>query len=466
MPASPDPGANQGRTTTTLSPDAIHCAVEVDVPAQVAYERWTSSERIPTFLGGTCDERTSEVGAVDWVTMIEGRPRQFQATVTEDVPATRIAWQGQDQPHAGEVAFDDIAHGRSRINVELHWRPEGDSALADRLILRRQLQEELDGFRRDLASGSRTDQTPAPGRPGGRQAGPPPPAVAGRGADSPADIPAPGWKAIAKRTLKQLKTDNVSLIAAGAAFYVFLALVPALVAVISLYGLVADPADVTRQLETVLATLPSDAANVVRTQVSAITAGDRTGLGLSLVVSVVVALVGASKGMLALVTALNIAYDEDETRGFVRLRGLALGLTVAVAGAAVVGTGAMVVVGNLGERLGTIGRLTVSVVRWPVLAALVVLGLAVLYRLAPDRKAPPWRWITPGAFVATVLWLLGSIAFSVYVGSFGNYNETYGILGGVVVLLLWLLVTSYAIVFGAELDREIERQSTGATDDR
>ncbi len=473
MPASPARGVHQGPTTTTLSPDAIHCGVELDVPSEVAYQRWSSSERIPTFLGGTSDERPTGVAGVDWVAILEGRSQHYEATVTEAVPGQRIAWEGRGRPHAGEVTFDDIGGGRSRLSVELDWRPEGDGALADRLILRRQLQEELEGFRRDVASGSRPKQAAAAPRPSERRRSPRPvspsseaDSEAGRGADSPADIPAPGWKAILKRTVKQLKIDNVSLIAAGAAFYVFLALVPTLVAVISLYGLIADPADVTRQLETVLATLPSDAADIVRGQVSAITAGNPTGLGFSLAVSVVVALVGASKGMLALVTALNIAYDEDETRGFVRLRGLALGLTVALAGAAVVGTGAMVVVANVAERLGTIGKVTVTVVRWPVLAALVVLGLAVLYRYAPDRKAPPWRWVTPGAVVATVLWLLGSIAFSVYVANFGNYNETYGLLAGVVVLLLWLLLTSYAIVFGAELDREVERQSTGATDER
>ncbi|MBW3641357.1 MAG: YihY family inner membrane protein [Actinobacteria bacterium] len=460
-------------TTTTTAPETpVSAAVELDAPLDVAYERWTRSERIPTFLGGTSERRPTDPGRVDWVVLLEGRSEDFEASVVEQVPLERIAWQGRGRPHSGTVSFEDMGGGRSRIAVDLDWKPLGDGGLADRLILRRQLHDELERFRSELATPApsrepATDPPPSEGRPARRSVATPTPAPeseAGRGADSPADIPGRGWKAILKRTVKQLKVDNASLIAAGAAFYVFLALVPALVAVISLYGLIADPADVSRQLDTVLATLPADAASVVRDQMTAVTGQGETGLGLSLAISVVVALVGASKGVLALVTALNIAYDEDETRGFVRLRALALALTVGLAVAAVVGTGAMVVVGNLGERLGSIGRVTVSVVRWPALAALVVLGLSVLYRYAPDRKAPPWRWVTPGAVVATVLWLVGSIAFSVYVGSFGNYNETYGLLGGVVVLLLWLLLTSYAIVFGAELDREAERQSTGATE--
>jgi len=168
---------------------------------------------------------------------------------------------------------------------------------------------------------------------------------------------------------------------------------------------------------------------------------------------------------------LQIAYDEAETRKFLRLRALALLLTVGAALAAVVGVGAMgpsswagerpdlVVVANLAETLGTFGEIAVTVLRWPVLAALAALILAVLYRYAPDRDAAAWRWVTPGAVVATLLWLVASVGFSIYVRNFGSYNETYGSLAAVVVLLLWLFLTAYAVVFGAELDSEAERQT-------
>ena len=460
--------------STAMSSTTVVCAVDVDAPAAEVYDRWTASRRIPTFLGGAGETRGAGVADVDWVVLLEGRAQSFEAEVTERVPGRSITWQGRGRPHGGTVSFEDAATGSTRITVELDWRPEGDGALADRLILRRQLQDDLEAFAGDPASPSRPAgsaqqrpaSTAAPARPVTARA-PSRAGVADRGvgADSPTEIPARGWKDILKRTVRQLKVDNVSLIAAGAAFYVFLALAPALIAVISVYGLVADPAEVARQLDPVLSALPADAASVVETQLTAITSGGRSGLGLGLVVSVVVALVGASKGMLALVTALNIAYDEDETRGFVKLRALALGLTVAVAVTAVATVGGMVVVRALARPLGTVGETAVAVLRWPVLAGLGVVGLAVLYRYAPDRKAPPWRWVTPGAVVATVLWLLGSIAFSVYVATFGKYNETYGVLGGVVVLLSWLLLTAYAIVLGAELDREAERQSAGDTED-
>lgn len=454
---------------------SVICAVDIDRPLTAVYAAWTRSPRIPTFMGGTAERRPADPVSVDWVTMVEGRSQDFQAEVDERVDEERISWTGRERPHAGVVSFAGLGGTRARVRVELDWEPGTGNDLVDRLILRRQLQNELDGFRHDVLSGptgdpperrtpvaadpSRTSVTDSgessQGAPGGPSSAP-----RGRDADSPKEIPAKGWLEILKRTAKQLMADNVSIVAGGVAFYVFVALVPTLIAVISLYGLVADPIDVSRQLGPFLSALPPEAAELVRTQVEAITSQEKASLGLGLVVGVVVALLGASKGMLALVSALNIAYDEQETRKFVRLRGLALLLTVGLAVAAVVGLGGMVVVRNLAERLGTFGETAVSILRWPALAMLVVLGLAALYRYAPDRAAPKWRWVTPGALAATVLWLVGSIAFSVYVRNFGTYNETYGTLGAVVVLLLWLLLTAYAIVLGAEFDAETERQTT------
>lgn len=428
---------------------SVTCAVEIGCSLDVVYDAWTRSPRLPTFMGGMAGERPGDAGMVDWVTMIEGRSQDFAAEVTERVDRKRIAWSGREQPHAGVVSFAAVADDRSRVTVELDWEPMVGAEVGDRLILRRQLQQELDGFRHDLAAG-----------PDGKAPVERPPAAGvGLDAEFPAKIPSKGWLEILKRTGKQVMADNVSIVSGGVAFYVFVALVPTLIAVISLYGLVANPVDVGRQLGPFLSALPRDAARLVETQVTAITEQEESSLGFGLVVGVIIALVGASKGMLALVSALNIAFDEQETRKFVKLRGLALALTVGLAVAAVAGVGGMVVVRNLASELGTFGETAVAVLRWPVLAMLVVFALAALYRYAPDRATPKWRWVTPGALVATVLWLLGSIAFSVYVRNFGNYNETYGTLGAVVVLLLWLLLTAYAIVLGAEFDSETERQT-------
>lgn len=440
---------------------SVTCAVDIDRPVGVVYDAWTGSRRIPTFLGGSAAERRVDFASVDWVTMIEGRSRDFAAEVTERSDGERIAWSGRGRPHAGTVSFTAVGQNRSRVTVEIDWEPANDAGLTDQLILRRQLQAELDGFRLDLAAGD-NGRLPVE-RPAAAEREPAPARASatgnGRGADSPTQIPPKGWLEIFKRTGKQVQADNVSIVSGGVAFYVFVALVPTLIAVISLYGLVANPADVGRQLDPYLSALPQDAAQLVENQVTNITQQEESSLGFGLVIGVIVALVGASKGMLALVSALNIAFDEQETRKFVPLRALALALTLGLAVAAVAGIGGMVVVRNLATELGTFGETAVAILRWPVLAMLVVLALAALYRYAPDRAVPKWRWVTPGALVATVLWLVGSIAFSVYVSNFGTYNETYGALGAVVVLLLWLLLTAYAIVLGAEFDAETERQT-------
>ncbi len=452
----------------------VSCAVEIDSPAESVYEQWSHSERFPRFMGGAAERRRIDPTSPDWVTLLEGKRRDFDAVVTDHVPGQRVAWEGSgERSHAGVVTFAPLGGDRTRVMVELDWEPgSGAGQMADRLVLRRQLQAELDAFRAETCA-TVAARVPAGGggtgaRPSGNGAtawAPTEEATStdgderGRGADAPTEIPPAGWLDILKRTMGQLKSDNVPVVAAGVGFYVFLAMVPAIVAVVSVYGLVADPVDVERQLGSLLGALPSDAADLVRTQVQAITAQGPTSLGVGVVVSVLAALWAASKGMQALIVALNIAYDEEETRKFLRLRGLALALTVALAVAAVVGVGGMVLAGKLASALGTFGEIAIVVLRWPILGAFAVLVLAVLYRYSPDRDAPAWRWVSPGALVATVLWLAGSVGFAVYVNNFGKYNETYGTLGAVVVLLLWLFLTAYAIIFGAELDAESERQT-------
>jgi membrane protein len=471
---------------------SVSCSVEIDRPVEAVYDQWSRSERFPRFMGGAGERRRIDPSSPDWVAMLEGKRRDFDAVVTEQVPGRRVSWEGSGvRSHAGVVTFASVGGDGTRVMVELDWDAGADAdSVADRLVLRRQLQADLDAFRAE------SDAMVAAGVPGGGRGGNAddggrssnggntngnangtgtaawgPTTAAGtgdgddrgRGADSPTEIPPAGWGDILKRTMGQLKSDNVPIVAAGVAFYVFLAMVPAIVAVVSVYGLVADPVDVERQLGTLLTALPQDAAGLVQTQVEAITAQGRTSLGFGVVVSVLAALWAASKGMQALVVALNIAYDEEETRKFLRLRGLALGLTVGLAVAAVVGVGGMVLAGKVASALGTVGEIAIGVLRWPILGAFAVLMLAVLYRYSPDRDAPAWRWVSPGALLATVLWLLGSVAFAVYVNNFGKYNETYGTLGAVVVLLLWLFLTAYVIVLGAEFDAESERQTRSDT---
>jgi len=283
----------------------------------------------------------------------------------------------------------------------------------------------------------------------------------GRDADKPTEIPAAGWKQIAKRAWQEQKQDNVSMLAAGVAFYIFLALFPALIAAVTVYGLVADPADVERQISSLANALPNATASVIGDRLREVTSTSSSALSLGLVASLLGALFSASGGMANLVKAINLAYDEDETRGFLKLRATALMLTLGLVAFLVVAVGLVAVLPAVLNAigLGTVASLAIGAVRWIALVAFVLGALAVLYRYAPDRDNPRFSWTSVGAVVATVLWIIGSIGFSLYVSNFGSYGETYGALAGVVVLLLWLFLTSFIILLGAEINSEMEHQT-------
>jgi membrane protein len=252
----------------------------------------------------------------------------------------------------------------------------------------------------------------------------------GRTAEAPTQIPPRGWKDVLVRVKKELRDDQVSVLAAGVAFFAMLALFPALIALVSLYGVVASPAEAQAQISSFAGVLPADARELLMTQLSSLASGQDRGLTFGFLASLAAALWTASSGMKAVIEGINLAYDEKETRGFFKVRGLSLVLTVLAIVAAVVALGAIVVIPLVLEGLG----------------------------LGPFGK-PRWRWVSLGAATATVLWLLASIAFSVYVNNFGSYNETYGALGGVIILLLWLYLGGFVVLLGAELDSELEHQT-------
>lgn len=286
--------------------------------------------------------------------------------------------------------------------------------------------------------------------------------VPGGGAESPAEIPPKGWWQIAVRGWKEASADQVPLLAAGVAFFGFLALFPALIALTLIYGLVAEPASISEQLGALTSALPPEARELLETQLRALTSAPAEGLGWGLVLSVLLALWSASGGVGNLVTAINTAYDEERRRGFIKEKLIALGLTV---GAVVFMLLVFALVAGVPIVLGVLGideggwRWLIEAARWVVVALLVSVALAVLYRVAPDREPPKFRWVSVGAAVATVLWLLASVGFSLYVTMFGSYAQTYGALAGVVVMLLWLWITSYAILLGAEINAEAEAQT-------
>ena len=291
------------------------------------------------------------------------------------------------------------------------------------------------------------------------------PSVPGSDADTPTEIGGAGWKMIVKRAWKETKDDNVPLLAAGVAFYAFLALFPGLIAMVTLYGLVADPAAVQEQIEGLSEALPPETATLIADQLRDITSTDSGSLGLGLIVSLASALFAASGGVQNMMKAINLAYDEQETRGFLKLRGTALLLTLGAVVFLVVSVGLVAVTPVVLDQLplGVVGEFFGHVARWVALVVFAVVALAVLYRYAPDRDNPKFAWVGVGSIAATVLWVIGSAGFSLYVSNFGKYGKTYGALAGVVVLLLWLFLTSYIVLFGAEVNAEAERQTAKDT---
>jgi membrane protein len=284
--------------------------------------------------------------------------------------------------------------------------------------------------------------------------------VPGGRAERPTEIPARGWLQVAKRGWKEAKADQVPLLAAGVAFYAFLAIFPALIALVSIYGLFADPSTIANQLGSLTATLPEDARQVITDQVTML-ASRRSALSVGLIISIVIALWSASAGVSNLLTAITVAYDEEEKRGFVKKRLLSLGLTLGAIVFMMIMLAIVAVLPPLLKAAFGTGALrwVFQILGWLVLIVIVAIALAILYRLGPDRDAPRMRWVSVGAAVATVMWLAVSIGFSIYSSTFGNYGKTYGVFAGIVVLLFWLWLSMYAILLGAEINAEAEQQT-------
>ena len=259
----------------------------------------------------------------------------------------------------------------------------------------------------------------------------------------------------ASRLRPRIREHNLTLVAAGVAFYAFLALVPALVAFISIYGLVANPKNVTQQVKNVASALPKEVQNFLVYQLTSIINANRAGVSLTLIVAIAVALWSASGGMAALVTGIHVAEERDQPKSFVKKRGTALLLALG----AIVFLGVVIfVIAALPPLLskaglGSGGRIVLGVLRWPILAAVMVVGIGLLYRFSVKDGPRGWLGIvTPGAVVAMVGWLIVSGLFAVYTANFSSYSKTYGTLASIVVLLLWLWLSCLLVLLGAEVD--------------
>lgn len=283
----------------------------------------------------------------------------------------------------------------------------------------------------------------------------------GRDAATPGKIPLAGWKQILARVWREISRDNLGMVAASVAFYTLLALFPGIAALISVFGLLADPAQVAHQFATLRSVLPDQAYQLVDGQMRDLAARPAGALGIGLAGALLLSVWSATKGTKALIESLNIAYDERERRGLVRLNLLAFALTLFLIVLIVVAIGLIVAFPVALDfiGLGANAEAFVRWLRWPVLAALVLFTLAVVYRYGPARRQARWRWVSWGSGFAVVLWLMASGLFSLYVSRFGDYNATYGSVGAVIVLLMWLFISGFVFLLGAEVNAEMERQT-------
>lgn len=271
----------------------------------------------------------------------------------------------------------------------------------------------------------------------------------GRTAKRPGGIPVSGWKDVALRVKDQYSEDHVTLTGAGVAFFGFFALGPLLAATVSIYGLIADPADITSIVDDLRAAAPGEVANLVEQQLQSLSESNASALGIAALISIFVSLWSASSGFGHLMEAINIAYDEDtDDRPFWRRRLIAIGFTV----------GFLALVGAAAFLLRTLAG-GLAFVAWIAVGAAVVVGLGVLYRYGPDRSDAKWEWVTPGAIFAVMGGLAVSIGFRYYVKFFGSYNDTYGAIGSIIIVLTWLYLSAVIVIVGAEINTELERQT-------
>lgn len=288
----------------------------------------------------------------------------------------------------------------------------------------------------------------------------------GREADGPLALPRHAWREVLGRVWTKLGYDNISLLAAGVAFYAFLSIVPLLGALVMTYGLVADPTTIADHMKAIIGVVPKDAAKLILDQLLSLVSTASTKKGVGLLVALLISLYGATRASGAIIGALNVVYEQHEQRNIFRTTLISFAMIVGAVLVAIVGllaASALALVGKVTANLGPVVALAVTIVTWGVAGALASMGIAATYRYAPDRRAAKWRWLSFGSALATMLWLLATLGFGAYAATLGNYNATYGSLGAVVVMLMWLYVSAYAVLLGAEINAEAERQTARDT---
>jgi membrane protein len=284
----------------------------------------------------------------------------------------------------------------------------------------------------------------------------------GRQAPTPMHIPWRGWKDIFIRTYHEVQEDRLMSLAAGVVFYSLVALFPALAAGVSVYAFFSDAASITNHVSLVADVVPGASLDLLRSEITRIAGRSDGRLTSGFLIGFGIALWSANAGMKAIFDALNIIYDEEEKRGLIWLNLVSLFATFCAIAGALIALSAVVVFPLLLAAFGLSALdapLMIGILRWPVMFMLVILALAILYRYGPSRRIAKWRWLSVGSVFAAVVWLAVSVLFSWYLGNFANYNATYGALGAVVGLMMWMWLSTIVVLVGAELNSEIERQT-------
>jgi membrane protein len=275
----------------------------------------------------------------------------------------------------------------------------------------------------------------------------------------PQEFSLANWWQITKRVMHKVEQDNMSLIAAGVAFYFLLAMFPLLAALVSMYGLFTDQQTLLQHMSLLVGVIPEQSREILEAQIESLLATDNSALSVGFVFSFLLAIWSGGKGSVALITACNISYKEGETRSFFKMIIVRTMLTLATILTMLLMLLMIVIIPFALSMLDETSQSLLSWVTWPILLILFNLSLASLYKYAPHRASAKWRWTTPGAVLATLFWLVGSYFFNLYITEYASYNETYGSMGGVVILLMWFYVTAFTILLGAAINAAAELQT-------
>lgn len=287
----------------------------------------------------------------------------------------------------------------------------------------------------------------------------------GHNAEKPKQIPRKGWKDIASRVKDQLTKDHIFLLSAGIAFYFSLAIFPAIAAALSIYGLIMELAQVEQQMSQIANFLPEQPHQMISNILERQSEKPESTLGWSLVLSILISLWSVNKGTKAVFEGVNITYNEIDKRGFFKLTAVTLLFTI---GGIIVGFIAIAMVVAFPALIDKIGlpstlETIIQILRWPILALIVISALAAVYKVAPYRKSPEFKWTSWGAIIATVFWLVGSLLFNLYVKNFNSFDETYGSFAAIIILMLWFFLSAFIVLLGAEINSEMEHQTSRDT---